>query len=377
MKYIHYFGSEAAYNQARNNNYIEPWVSYTEGRGLDYNKPYDPYLHMPFTIEALGSGNITWALDTKTVQYSKNGSSWETMTKNTTISVVEGDEVQFKGNNSSYSYFDFDRFKYIGNSLVSTVDCNVYGNIMSLTDGDNFENADTVNGYAFYSLFFVSQSDNFRVVNAKNLKLPATTLATSCYEGMFSGCTSLTAAPELPVTTLAESCYSSMFSGCTSLTTAPVLPATTLANSCYSLMFGGCTSLTTAPELPAATLAVFCYAGMFSNCTNLTTAPELPVTALTESCYAGMFQGCTSLTTAPVLPATTLTGSCYNNMFQGCTNLNYIKAMFTTAPSSTYTSNWVSGVASTGTFVKNASATWTTTGVHGIPTGWTVQTATE
>ena len=52
--------------------------------------------------------------------------------------------------------------------------------------------------------------------------------------------------------------------------------------------------------------------------------------------------------------------------------MNYIKAMFTTTPGNSYTSRWVSGVAATGTFIKNSSATWTTTGVNGIPTGWTV-----
>ena len=34
-----------------------------------------------------------------------------------------------------------------------------------------------------------------------------------------------------------------MFSGCTSLTQAPELPATTLADSCYNVMFKGCSSL--------------------------------------------------------------------------------------------------------------------------------------
>jgi hypothetical protein len=66
---------------------------------------------------------------------------------------------------------------------------------------------------------------------------------------------------------------------------------------------------------------------------------------------------------------------CYDNMFNGCTNLNYIKAMFTTTPSSTYTGNWVSGVASSGTFVKNSAAGWNVTGDNGVPTGWTVETA--
>ena len=39
--------------------------------------------------------------------------------------------------------------------------------------------------------------------------------------------------------------------------------------------------------------------------------------------------------------------------------------------------NWVSGVATTGTFVKNSAATWTTTGVNGVPSGWTIQTASS
>ena len=86
---------------------------------------------------------------------------------------------------------------------------------------------------------------------------------------MFDGCTSLITAPELPATTLASSCYDSMFKNCSSLTTAPSLPARTLANSCYNSMFSGCTSLTTAPSLPATTLAESCYWCMFYGCANL------------------------------------------------------------------------------------------------------------
>lgn len=37
MQYIHYFPNQAAYEYARNNEYREPWVSYTDGKGLDYN----------------------------------------------------------------------------------------------------------------------------------------------------------------------------------------------------------------------------------------------------------------------------------------------------------------------------------------------------
>ena len=164
-----------------------------------------------------------------------------------------------------------------------------------------------------------------------------------------------------------------LFYGCKSLVKAPELPATTLTSHCYYSMFFDCLSLNTAPELPATTLATDCYNGMFSGCSSLTTAPELPATKLVTSCYNGMFSGCSSLVTAPELPATTLVTDCYNSMFYGCSSLNYIKAMFTTTPSNTYTSSWVFKVASSGTFVKNSEATWDVTGSYGIPTGWTIQ----
>lgn len=209
--------------------------------------------------------------------------------------------------------------------------------------------------------------------------LPAETLAQSCYQYMFEGCTSLTALPELPATTLTSSCYGRMFAGCTGLTSIPnnYLPATTLANACYSNMFKDCTSIITVPSdlLHVTTLQKYCYEGMFRNCTSLTTAPILSATTLAPSCYRYMFQDCTALTTAPVLPATSLHEFCYNSMFSGCSSLNYIKAMFTTVPGSSYTDNWVQGVAATGTFVKNSAASWTTTGASGVPSGWTVETA--
>ena len=246
----------------------------------------------------------------------------------------------------------------------------MFSGCTSLTNAPELP-ATTLASYCYNNMF----SGCTGLTNAP--ELPATTVINSCYRGMFSGCTSLTNAPRLPATTLVWSCYRGMFSGCTSLTNAPRLPATTLANYCYCDMFKNCTGLTNAPELPATTLANYCYSYMFSGCTGLTTAPELPATTLTDSCYSYMFSGCTGLTTAPELPATTLTDSCYSYMFRGCTSLNYIKAMFLTTPSSSYTENWTNNVSSTGTFVKNASASWDVTGVNGIPKNWTVETAIE
>ena len=243
--------------------------------------------------------------------------------------------------------------------------------------------------------------------------LPVITLASDCYNNMFNNCTSLKTAPALPATTLADSCYNSMFRGCTSLTTAPELPATTLASNCYDNMFYGtnvlpdCSNIDFASStvvasgglkglfsgtkvtdndlerllpknnngkyyLPATTLANSCYDSMFYRCTSLTTAPELPVTALANNCYRNMFWDCTSLTTAPVLPATTLVGGCYYYMFYGCTSLNHIKCLATDISANNCTTDWVSGVASTGTFVKNSNMASWTEGNSGIPTGWTI-----
>lgn len=129
--------------------------------------------------------------------------------------------------------------------------------------------------------------------------------------------------------------------------------------------------------LPATTLNTYCYNYMFYGCTGLISAPALPATTLQQYCYQYMFRGCSSLTTAPTLPATTLQRYCYQYMFQNCSKLNYIKAMFTTSPGTNYTRSWVQSVASSGTYVKNSRASYTTTGNNAIPSGWTVQTASS
>ena len=203
--------------------------------------------------------------------------------------------------------------------------------------------------------------------------LNATTLAPYCYYSMFASCTNLTyAQDELPAMVLAENCYAGMFNGCTKLIEAPQLKATTMAErSCFG-MFQSCTALLEAPELPATTLASECYLQMFANCTNLCKAPELPATTLADACYVFMFYNCTSLETAPDLPALVLAPGCYANMFYKCTSLSYIEMLATDISAEDCLYNWVGNVSSTGTFVKNAAATWNETGVSGIPDGWTV-----
>ena len=256
--------------------------------------------------------------------------------------------------------------------------------------------ATTLSDYCYQHMFYNCTS----LINSKRITLSATTLASHCCHGMFDSCTSLRFAPELPATTLSDYCYQYMFAGCTSLGYAPeVLPATTLAPYCYSNMFLDCTSLPSAPvlsattlapycyeymfsgcklrfapELPVTTLAPYCYQYMFAGCTNLSKAPELPATALTPYCYAYMFNNCNSIyfTESTELLATTLETGCYSGMFNGCSNLKKITMLATDISATNCLQNWVYGVATSGTFVKNAD---TSIGYSfdGIPYGWMIE----
>jgi uncharacterized protein (TIGR02145 family) len=297
-------------------------------------------LATPLTMEALTAGTIVVNNPPQGMQYSLNGVDTIAMTTTTNITVSAGDKVAFFGNGTNIT-------SYYGTTITGSGDgftCKVYGNIMSLVNETGYETAITLASIkTFMHLFW----KNTKLTDASQLLLPATQLANSCYYGMFSGCTGLTAAPALPATTLASSCYEDMFLSCTGLTAAPALPATTLANYCYRSMFQGCTGLTAAPtELPATTLAAECYRYMFASCTNLTAAP--------------------------VLPATQLANSCYYMMFSACLHLNSVTCLATSGINQDYsTYNWLDGVAATGTFTAVSTANWPTNSANGIPSGWT------
>ena len=248
------------------------------------------------------------------LEYCVNGGEWMTVEKDkeVTFGGTNGN-LQLRGTNTEGTAADNYNYSHI---KFTNADVHVActGDIRTLLDYRNYKTVDTKNA-RFCNLF------DECVALTSVPDLPATTLASNCYYGMFYGCTNLNSAPALPATTLASNCYSEMFSGCTNLNTAPELPATTLAEACYSEMFSGCTNLNTAPSLPATKLVENCYYNMFSGCTNLNTAPKLPATKLAYWCYYGMFNDCSSLTEAPILPAETLANGCYFYMFSGCKNL--------------------------------------------------------
>lgn len=363
-----------------------------------------------------------------------DGDTWSEYQNQVSLNVQAGDVVKWKGNMVPYpkigSYEIADRASGIGVFSASTAMFNLQGNIMSLLYDDDFKDkTDLIDSCTFNLMFYTTN-----IVNANTLVMPSHDLTINCYcrmfyecakmytapllvaeninnfcyFEMFMGCERLINAPSLIATELKKSCYHRMFGYCESIVVAPVLHGEIMKESCYESMFKGCTSLLIAPQLSSTTLARCCYNAMFEGCSSLKSAPNLPSLDVPTSGYCEMFKGCTNLVSAPKISATGLTSSnsekhlysmfedckslevaptlliksiasvgCCSYMFRGCTKLRYIKAMFTTTPSTTYTYSWVDGVAENGTFVKNSAATWNVRGVNGIPTGWTVETESE
>lgn len=287
--------------------------------------PAPDYSTKPFTIEMLNGDTLSLKASSSALyrglRYSVNdGERSGTLNFGGDVAgrritnLSAGDKITFSPTEEYNGLADSSASYIIIGADTTNGNFNAYGNIMSLCHSD-FLNASAMASYSFSHLF-----RNSLINDASNLVFPSFA-SSACYEYMFSVCSIITAPTSLPATTLADSCYFGMFSGSTGLTTAPNLPSTTLASWCY----------------------------------------------------ADMFQGCTSLTTAPELSASTLTANCYRRMFSGCTSVSAITCLATDKSASKCTKDWVGGVAANGTFVQASGVSWST-GVDGIPSGWTVET---
>lgn len=144
-------------------------------------------------------------------------------------------------------------------------------------------------------------------------------------------------------------------------------------NYTFAYLFYNCTTIVDASRLNLGRTprAYTCYY-MFYGCKAMTAPPELPATTIESSCYRRMFQGCTDMTKSPDLPALTLQSNCYEYMFVSCSKLASIKMLATNVSASNCLLGWVNAIKSSGTFYKNKDASWTTTGISGVPSGWTV-----
>ena len=200
----------------------------------DYSTQY-----MTFNIRS--GGTITWInhmsymTNDWVIEYNLNDSGWKTIHSLTAsaspITVVDGDNIKFRGDNDSYGLYSDDNKDYV--HFISSSGCvfSVYGNIMSMIDSTNFESLTALpNTYTGTFKHMFHSCDG--LITAQNLIMPATTLRESCYRYMFAYCSNLKIAPTLPATTLAEWCYSNMFLGCTSLNYIKCLATDISANGC-------------------------------------------------------------------------------------------------------------------------------------------------
>lgn len=253
----------------------------------------------PFCIDFTNSSDGSVKISTKTLnrfEYSFDNLDYDLTAKpGQTIFVPAGSKLYIRGIKSIDNLFFHDTDE---NNAWRIKGSNVRlsGNIQDLLNNYN-SNLKGIGNFA--CLFY----NNPSIVSARQLLLPAKSVATGSYYGMFGNCRNLVYAPKLPATKLANNCYARMFYNCRSLTTAPKLPALELANNCYYGMFENCTSLTRVSRiLPAKRVMSSSYNSMFYNCKSLTTAPKLPATRIGFYGYRQMFHGCDSMTGLPDMP---------------------------------------------------------------------------
>ena len=287
-----------------------------------------PYDEQYFTIESLEDSNkisLTKGGNNISLSYSTDdGTTWTNLsiTGNTTFATINtGDKILFKGTNNSFSSAWDKR-----DTFVCSKKFNVYGNVMSLLWGDDFESHsefETGTTHNLCGLFYGITT----LIDASNLILPAIICTTSCYNGTFRGCTNLIAAPDLPATQSAQECYSSMFEGCINLEDAGV------------------------PEINLINMSQNCCKRMFiMNRNSKITTPKM--------------------TKSPILRCTSGANGCYEEMFKG--NGNLVEVTCLMQGNNISYKDWLVNTSSTGTFKKASGTTWTS-GTSGIPAGWTIE----
>lgn len=295
----------------------------------DYSQDY-------FTIESLEDNNTISIKTMGSNSYNPNvyystddGETWnnKTLTGGTnTIAIINtGDAIIFKCTINQWGT-SWDKYYYFDGSKTFKT----YGNIMSLLNGDNFVSN---------SEFAVNSTHNFaglfrttNIIDANNLILPAKTLYNSSYNGMFRGATNLVNGPKL-------------------------LPALDVPTDAYSSMFEGCVKLTEGPEIVATTVS--------------------GDTALNRMfCMNRNSKVTAAMTKSPVLRITNPLA--YSNVYQQlfCGNGNITEVTILAQATNLTFSNWLN-YTNTGGVIKTLSGTTFSSGVSGLPSGWTTQEYSE
>lgn len=157
----------------------DPYVAYSvEADKLMFNLPPEPVVSCTWVTFTAQQDNSSVGLvqlsKYQTLEYSTDTISWNTFDTTTNISLNNGDKVYVRGVLSAdNTTSDGTKFKMSG-KIAASGNCNALWNYQDL-----------------------------------NAPLKA-----YCGKGMFSGCRSLTTAPELPAVVLTEGCYYNMFTHC-------------------------------------------------------------------------------------------------------------------------------------------------------------------
>ena len=313
--------------------YIGSTLLWSAGGGQQEHNYANDY----FTIESLEDNNTITAVKSGSYKnpvfyYSlDDGETWDNKTLTTeTITfgtINTGDKIIFKSSSDVALSSAWDKYiKFNGSKQFK-----VYGNIMSLLNGDNFTSNsefDSGSSHNFAGLFYGVTT----IIDASNLILPATTLMVSSYNGMFRGATNLVYGPKLlPALDVPVDAYSSMFENCRKLVEGPEIMATTVSgNTALNRMF--CMSRTS--KVTAA----------------MTKSPILRITnpSAYSNTYQQLFCGNGNLTEVTILA-------------QG-TNLSF--------------TNWIAYNGGSGV-IKKLSTTTLVSGANGVPSGWTTQDYVE
>ena len=184
----------------------------TEGSKAEHIIPYVTFkadAEQKFRMITYGDYTISG------LEYSVKDSEW--------ASVVAGTEITFGGTNGDLR-------------LRGT---NPYGTANNTNEYSNITFTNNVNVACTGDIRTLLNWKYYDTVDTQNAR----------FNMLFYNCGVLTSAPDLPATTLATNCYDCMFFYCTSLESAPVLPATTLSDWCYFQMFSYCKKLSTVTML--------------------------------------------------------------------------------------------------------------------------------
>lgn len=250
------------------------------------------------------------------IEYSFDSTNW-TLWDYYNIHINEGQNVFFRGNNADGFNVNSDQYS----TFVISGDANLSGNVTTLEAHNGVRECKP---WSFRNLF----KNATAIIDASKLKFPAVVNVRGL-TNFFAGCSNLVYGP-----TMEE-------------VEEIICDETTIGYNLYA---------------------------MFQNCSSMIMGPTiLKPTTVGYGSYSALFDGCASLVFAPYIKATSIAnGGAY--IFRNCSNLQYIKADLLGVGSGK-TTNWVSGVASTGCFIKNKNATWTTKSASACPSGWTLITS--